>query len=391
MTSHDSKDDEGLSADIFGTTVYEPSRPPKKDFLPWHRPRKQFVRERQWLRFIQELLDEVVPMDGIVKYLGLPGVDLLDVRFIHREVCQPRNLGLRFLGFNSEIVRDSSARSELNISLDEVRKLPRVDHLSDVIPDDFRTVATKESLGWKRTEQAGPFDIVNLDLCDGIGSQNPMAARPTHYDAIWRLLALQARQKTDWLLLITTRAGRAHTDADALAKLMAGLSRNLVECDEFRSRCDTLFQVTDSESLECSCQNDLALVEFFLVGLCKWIVGSGIRQQPPSIVNVQSTIGYKVYGKAKHHDLVSIALRFKPSVEAGSDPAGLGRGLLQQPDECELAVSALGKTHERIDADKTLANDPELRRSLIASTSELLLVARYDTEAYKTWVETADA
>lgn len=386
-----SEDGGQLSDDIFGTKVYEPSRPPRKNFLPWHRPRKQFVRERQWLAHIQSLLDDADPSDGILKYLGLPGVDMLDVRYIHGKVCEPRGLGLRFLGFNSEILRDNAARSELNISLDEVRKLSRVDHLSDVIPDDFRSVAEKDSLGWKRAEQAGPFDVINLDLCDGIGSQDPSGAEPTHYDAVWRLLALQARQKGDWLLLITTRAGRAHTHAETLSRLTAELARNLEDCSEFRARCESLFQVSDEASLIDCCKEDHALVEFFLVGLCKWIVGIGVKQAPPTVVTVESTIGYRVYPKAGHHDLVSIALRFKPTVTPGLDTAGLARSLVPTPDECALALEAFNGTHGRIDADVTLAEDPALRQLLIDATSDLLLVARYDTEAYRQWVKKADA
>ena len=34
--------------DIFGDTTYSDEKPSEKPFAPWHKPRKQFVRSKQW-------------------------------------------------------------------------------------------------------------------------------------------------------------------------------------------------------------------------------------------------------------------------------------------------------------------------------------------------------
>src|SRR5712671_1554546 len=105
-----------LSEDIVGVGEYRFSVPGKKNFLPWHRPRKQFVRNDQWCHYIQELLKELNMDSGTLTYFGLPGVDLLDVRYFGAVVCEPRSLKLRFLGFNSAAAPDSDEQIEMNIS-----------------------------------------------------------------------------------------------------------------------------------------------------------------------------------------------------------------------------------------------------------------------------------
>jgi hypothetical protein len=65
--------EQSLADDIVGDGTYEASAPEQLKFLPWHRPRKQFVRQRQWSAEIERLLDDCPITDGKLKYLGLPG------------------------------------------------------------------------------------------------------------------------------------------------------------------------------------------------------------------------------------------------------------------------------------------------------------------------------
>src|SRR5690242_12105971 len=73
-------------------------RPPRAKFLPWHRPRKHYVRNAQWANAIREVMRD---RDGSerLKYVGLPGVDLLDLRHILKFVCEPHERHLEFIGF----------------------------------------------------------------------------------------------------------------------------------------------------------------------------------------------------------------------------------------------------------------------------------------------------
>ena len=125
--------DTGHADDIAPAVVYEARVPGRKSFLPWHKPRKQYVRHHQWRAEIDLMLNDAPRADNTLKYLGLPGPDLLDLRHLHAEICEPRDLGFRFLGFNNAAKPSSAAQTELNISLDEVNRLSRIDPQSEIV------------------------------------------------------------------------------------------------------------------------------------------------------------------------------------------------------------------------------------------------------------------
>ncbi len=378
-------DEAGHADDIVPVSEYAASLPPRKDFLPWHRPRKQFVRHYQWFDQISRLLDEHALTDGILKYLGLPGVDLLDLRHFHAQICEPRNIGLRFLGFNSAATPASEAQAELNISLVEVRQLARVDHRSDVIADDFARVASGSSPAWKMAFDLGPFDVINLDLCDGFGAQAPSSLGDTHYNALNRMMSLQARQKTPWLLLLTTLAGPDHVHPEVLKLLLEKYIANLTTCDKFQKASTKALKIDDAASLMAAVKTPEGLLPVFLCGICKWLAGICVGQVPPSRIEVRSVVGYRVYEGAPMEDLISIAIRFTPTFEPGPDLAGLANNRAAGPDECSMAVQALDRITKRRNADQILAETPALRAEMIAATAALLELARYDSAAYSVW------
>jgi hypothetical protein len=383
----DGPDDTSLSDDIFGTETYEAQRPARKEFLPWHRPRKQFVRHRQWCGEISKLVDGMSRDGAPLRYLGLPGVDLIDLRCFHGHVCEPRKLPLRFLGFNSGAHPASAAHADLNISLDEVRKLPYVDPMSDVIWDDFCRLGNQESVAWKRARDFGPYDVINLDLCDGFGAHPPGALDDTHYNAVNSLLSLQARTKHPWLLLLTTRAGRAFVHDDVLQILLNQYLENLARCPPFRKASADNFDIATESELAGAKNDPTGMLHLFLVGLCKWLIGLAIEQRPPSKVEVRSAIGYRVQAAAACEDLVSLAIRFEPTFSPVGDRTGLAKRTAKMPDECTSSVQALRRIANRKDADALLAANKQLHAEMVASTAALLELARYDVSAFHAWLQ----
>jgi hypothetical protein len=374
-----------LSDDIVGITDYEMPIPPRRDFLPWHAPRKQYVRDKQWAREIGQLLDEIQPAEHALKYLGLPGTDLLDLRHIHGTLCVPRGLDLRFLGFNTAALPTSPAQVELNISLDEVKRLSGVDPRSDVISDDFTRLAFDSSIAWNRAFALGPYDVINLDLCGSIAGTSPHLDQ-TYYKAINRLLSLQARSKTPWLLLVTTRIGPDHVHKEVLSALLEKYAENLANCQPFAAASTSLFQVADRAAAETAMvQADKRGVCLLLSAIAKWLLSIALRQQPPTTVELRSVLGYRVTPSVGHEDLASLALKFSPTFLYGGDPIGLAPGA-QQPDECDLATRALPRVAYMRDVDKTLAEDQTLLAQLIDASATLLASARYDETAYRAWV-----
>lgn len=378
---------EGLADDIVDVTAYEAVLPLARDFLPWHLPRKQFVRRDQWCEQIGLLLDDAPLTDGPLKYLGLPGGDLLDLRQFHSAVCLARNIGLRFLGFNSGATPTSDAHTELNVSLDEVRRLPGVDPMSDVIGDNFALLAKEDSLACRKTRELGPYDVINLDLCDGFGSQAPGSLDQTYYNAVNSLLALQSRYMRPWLLLLTTRADRANVDSEVLHALLTKYTDNLANCTPFREASLEKFAIETAEALSAAANTADGLLAVFLTGLCKWFLGLALAHQPPTLVELRSVIGYRVNPDAAHEDLISLAIRFTPTFVPAVDPIGLARQQVAAPSECNLATRALKRVARRVDADKLLVEVDGLRQEMIDATAALLGLARYDELAYRVWVQ----
>ncbi|MDP3822639.1 MAG: hypothetical protein Q8R33_14295 [Burkholderiales bacterium] len=387
---NDAAPDEEEHADgIVEVVVYEAPMPTvAKDFLPWHRPRKQYVRQHQWCHEILRMIVGAPPADGVLKYLGLPGDDLLDLRHFHAAVCESKNVELRFLGFNSSARPASKAHTELNVSLDEVRRLPRVDPMSDVIGDNFARVANQNSLAFRKARELGPYDVINLDLCDGFGAQAPGTLDNSYYEAVRSLLALQARMMNPWLLLLTTRADKPNINDKVLQALLGKYAENLAHCVPFREASRDHFAIETADAAAAAAGTPGGLLPVFLTGLCKWFVALALEHRPPSSVELRSVFGYRVDKGAEHEDLISLALKFTPTFVPANDPLGLANQAVAAPDEGALATRALKRVAKRIDADKKLADDAALHQSMADATAHLLGLARYDVEAYKVWLQT---
>lgn len=383
--------DENSFADgIVQISAYEASSPEKREFLPWHRPRKQFVRQAQWCEQIDLMLQEAPRADGMLKYLGLPGVDLLDLRHFHSVICDVHKIQLRFLGFNSSANPLSKAHAELNISLDEVRRLDKVDPMSDCISDNFSLISNQDSIACRKTHAFGPYDVINLDLCDGFAVQEPGGLNNTYYNAVNSLLALQARYKSPWLLLLTTCADRSNIDDDVLRILLGKYNENLKRCPEFLKDSREKFSIEAEDALRMAADTPYGLLQVFLTGLCKWFLTLALAHIPPTSVELRSVIGYRVNKDSEHEDLTSLALRFTPTFVPTADPSGLS-GRSKLPDEvlneCALSAKALRRVAKRVDADKVLADDTELNQRMTDATANLLSLARYDVNEYKKWLE----
>ena len=310
-----SDDQDDLTAGIFGDSEYVRPRTEPKEFKPWHKPRKQFVRREQWSSLLRRLYEKREPADPL-RYLGLPGTDLIDLRYLHEKLCRANDRPLRFLGFNTEAQRGNPAHVQLSVSLDEVRRLPNVDAQSEVIHDDFRRIGDPNSVAWSRTLRLGPFDVVNIDLCDGLASDPPQTDGSI-YEALAQLTALQARNADPWLLLVTTRVGRGMFDADAEQRLIDLFHENVARCEGFVEACEQLLE-SDVRSIDPATCSAADLMNLMTVAIGKWL-SALVQAHGPSRVELASTHGYRIDPDAAQEDLVSLAFRFTPVIVASPD------------------------------------------------------------------------
>lgn len=381
--------EERTEDDMFAITAYEAPSREKKPFLPWHRPRKHFVRHEQWQQQIEILVNAGQLEQQTLRYLGLPGTDLLDLRHFHKTLCEPKELMLRFLGFNTAADPKDVGQTELNISLDEVRKLPRIDPRSNVIADDFCLLADDSSLAWGHARDLGPFDVINLDLCDGFAKHQPGCLDNNHYNAVNKLMTLQSGKKQPWLLFLTTRTGQQDINAAVLNTLIEKYRRNLIDCISFQKKSATDLKIGDDTDLKQAVQTPDGHLSVFLVGLCKWMIGIGVGQQPPFKVTVTSVLGYRVLPEATHLDLVSIAFRFDPTFAAAPDPMGIAKVEDTRPDECKLATATVSHVKNRKCVDTILRDEATVMTSMVEATAELLAQARYDISKFRAWLQTS--
>ena len=369
-----------LVAGIFGDAEYVRPQTEPKEFKPWHTPRKQFVRREQLSALLLRLYEKRKPEDPL-RYLGLPGTDLIDLRYLHEQLCRASDRPLCFLGFNTEAQPGNAAHVQLSVSLDEVRRLPNVDAQSNVIHDDFRRIGNPNSIAWSRTRQLGPFDVVNIDLCDGLGSDAPQNDESV-YKALDRLMALQARNSHPWLLLIATRIGQGMFDADAEEQIIDRFRENVANCDGFAEACDELLE-SDVETIDPSTCSEADLLILMVAAIGKWL-SALVQAHGRSRVELASTQGYRVNPAADREDLVSLAIRVEPIIAAS--PNALSPTVPVPEDECTTAKAILKRSASRRDVDTILEQQPELREELIDETRRLLADARYPIDDYLAWL-----
>lgn len=356
-----------------------------KEFKPWHKPRKQFVRRKQWAKLTEKLFEDR-PDNIPLKYLSLPGIDLLDIRYMHQRICQKQGRDLRFLGFNSEAQKGNSADVQLNISLDEVRQLSNIDSLSEVIRDDFRMIANEKSLAWRRATSLGPFDVANIDLCRGLASDTPSSPdRRTMYRALERLISIQARNSRPWLMFITTRVNRGAFDSEAEGKILEIYRDHAGKCGGFLSACREFITGNPVEIDILTCK-DRDYFNVMIVAFAKWLSRLIKAQNPSTKVALVSVFGYKINPSSSCEDMVSFAIRSEPlSVEIDDPLAPIPAQQTYQKIDCTTALQIARRIKKFGNIDEILFVKSRLRESLIAETSALLELARYDVSEYPTW------
>ena len=176
--------------DLFIDEIY----PKKHDFpevkvleeqkwKPWHKPRKQWLRENQWAREIKALAKELRLDDRPLRYLSLPGDDLLDFRII-AELCQTKNIRVKLVGFN-DLKSSYNSQEKIAVAKNEVFSYEVVVENSNIHHDDFNKISDINSVAYKFANEKGPYDVINLDLCDSFSGVKTTAS---YYNSTMRLI-----------------------------------------------------------------------------------------------------------------------------------------------------------------------------------------------------------
>ena len=373
--------------DLFGSTKYintsgKVSRKPQ----PWHRLRKQVVRESQWCEAIELILPRLVRTNSNLKYIGLPGSDLLDIRIIHDMICVPNSLSMYFFGFNSEARVGHKNQLEADISLDEVRRLANIDPNSLVKPDDLASLSNDAHVAIEQAQSQAPFNIVNIDLCNGVAKEAPGGQGVSMYNAIAKVIHLQYAAKEPWVFFLTTRVGEQYNSSDAIDLLLNAYTENLKQCQPFRKSIEEHFGSLYSNLDENSLKDPEKHFNIFITSVSKWLINLGIQSKPPWKVELLKSYSYQVASGNSHNDIASLSYKFTPLVQAPRDKynlADLNLGI--EITECKLAPAIVSIVKGTLDCDKELLGNDSLRETMAENCATLMEKARYNKQEFKRW------
>src|SRR6185312_16171255 len=132
-------------------------------------------------------------------------------------------------------------RRRLDVAENAVTQLSKICQDSHVIGDAFQNIARKNTRAFQALRNYGPFDVVNLDLCDSLIPRGKPGETEANYSALHQLLCYQLeRQKTPWLLFATTQVDRETAHQPEINKLAQPLRNNCNQHSSFAKELEKL-------------------------------------------------------------------------------------------------------------------------------------------------------
>lgn len=362
----------------------------KTVFQAWHHPRKHHVRVQHWCAAARAYMRaNKIGKGSTLRYLTLPGDELLDVRALYG-VTSAEGALLRYLGFNSASP-DSKRGAELALSQSEVRALPGIDQLSNVVIDRFEALGLEAAVAIRQAEESGPFHVVNIDLTECIASKDSEDPKGSYFDAVTRLLHMQARSTEPWLLFITTNAARNAFTDQSKQRFADVVKGNLSKSAAFGGALAELTGI-GQDALEAalvdgfSTQNE-KLIQLFSAALAKWLIAVAGNQTPPRKLRVVSGCYYK--SGPEGPDMLSLVIECGAVAKQTSDPTALSRaaGVDEEYDEPEIARAAIVALGGVYDLDKRLKEDKAAAEKAVNQSARLMKTARFSEPDYRKWAE----
>lgn len=369
----------------------------KTKFLPWHKPRKQYIRSNQWNSLIVSLVDalDLKAKARSLEYLSLPGPDLLDVRSLYT-ACADKEVSIRFTGLNAIAVEDKESTMDQLISLDELRGLKYIDPSSDVYRDQLERLSNKNSIAYQKViKHASTYDVINIDLCGSFLESPPKENESSYYKALFELLRYQADNRTeDWLFFITTRTNRDMVHAETFERFVKVLE-DIFDVDQaVYDKCNELKifgeDVLVDRRIDISKVGPGSFNNLVSAGIGKWVLSALTAETPAYKSKMLKLFGYNVLlDPGSTYDMISFGFWCTKMPTKAVDSFGLAGGVNLNSEDADVAiskcrVSVIDSISKILDVDQYLANDEAFEEALRSSVS-LMKSARYDVDSYVTW------
>lgn len=388
-SSVDGVDESQEIAELLGATAATLAPQTQRDLKPWHKPRKQWIREEQWAKNCLALMAGALKGQSEFTYLSLPGPDLLDVRFLS-QTCFDANKKLKFLGFNNPVNETPEDQLSLIKGVAEICQSDHVNKFSSVVPDRLENLALRESVANRTLAEFGSLDAINIDLCNSILGHVPLAEQASYYDALHALFEHQKNNRTKpFLLFLTTKTDRGALKESALAKLAQAVKKNLKNPD-FKNKLSNVFKIEafevnnliDSKKLSAG-WTPKKLSRFVYVSLAKWMLGLLWDGHPSWSLKILDSCEYHVYSG---QDMLSISCLCVPVRKAAGDQTTLSKHTQEDViglSERQCGMELLDCVNQTFDLDKKLNLDSVEFTALLERAARLMESAGYDGEHYK--------
>lgn len=388
-------DDDGedeFSKFVIPTGPKSPRPLRQRSFAPWHEPRKQWVRLFQWRDEVERLLETVTFSTGaeILRYLGLPGEDMFDIRLL-RELCEKRRIDLHYTGLVAAGGR--ADRDQLNLSETAIKRLPNIRSSSHIVVDRFEAIG-QPTPAQNSVRASGPYHIVNADLTGHFAAKAFGGEGKTYVEALGEIIQIQTRSSRDpWLLFLTTRLDPNQVHASNMSAFIRAVQSNISSSETFREgMAELLMAEGDGLSQSLSNPENLSQETFkdlFCVSFGKWLLAYVQSGTPRQSVQMLESCYYSVKNR---HDMLSLGFLISPSHRSPGDIHGLLPVQQAQPEpaEIELGLALLNSTKELFDLDSKIDGDPGLAEQMTVETLLLLAEANYPVQdggaEYRDWL-----
>lgn len=380
--------DRQLADDVLPAQVDEPAVPVKlNQLLPWHTPRKQLVREEQWIYFARHLIEREKGRPGLlqegdvqpeVRYLTLPGIDYLDVRQLG-EACRNLECGLTSTGFQS------GGDGNSYVARAKVREQSLVDAglitgNSYTFPRRFEDIAHVEGDAYRELKSRGPFHIVNVDACGSIAA--PGAVHQTRLiDAVFRILELQLELKTGrWLLFVTAHVEPGSISDETLNGLCEAIFENADDNEDFRTTALPLLNAGQADIREAvdaaSGEAGMTFLRLFGLGMAKWFLH--LAQSKQWNMKTHHPFCYSTMPGGTTPSMACLAFEFVPPPPGLHDQFQVA---LAEPAPGpilgDMSIRAAQKIREMANADCRIRTNEQLRTRMVENLRNLLEEAGY--------------
>lgn len=389
MTVPDSEADQKIVDEVLPVQPDDVAVPVVLDKLePWHRPRKQFVRERQWVHFSRNLIEKEKatpglpdPVQGLpeVRYLTLPGIDYLDVRLL-ASLCTKLDCYLTSTGFlagdegNPHIARAKMCEESLV-------KAGHITDKSHTFRARFEEIAPPKSPAYEQLKNKGPFHIVNIDACGSIAAPTAQHAKRL-IDAIFRLLEFQfAKKASPWLLFLTADVRHDSIATETLKNLCKAIFENAQKNLKFHDAVISFFDRngTDIQEVvkEASSDPGARFLSLFSLGFAKWLLH--LAHEMNWDMKTHSTYCYSTEIQGNETPTMAcLAFEFLPPQASLNDPFQVTNTAPATTGKTvDRSNRALEKIARMVNLDHKMKSCNRLRKEMAQKTKKLLEEAGY--------------